>query len=185
MFGKLTRRLGKSFRNQKGFTLTELLVVVSVVAILAGVLIPKMLPHTQNARVSQSMNDLATMRSIIEAYATTNGQGRYPKAGTPGTPSGTPAPDADISVVLQAGGVRWTGTNAGITDSWGNAFTYTPYLDSNNNVIGWSITSNGPDKKSGTTDDLFVSSSYPPTQGTVPSNVSDGTASTTTEKSKV
>ena len=170
----------KLLRNQAGFTLVELLVVVIILAILAAIMIPKLLPYTQQARVSQAEGNMATMKTIIEAYAAEYGQGYYPKAGSPGTfsSSTTMGPGMDISVVLQSGGVQWTGASGGITDPWGDPYEYIPYTDSNGNVVGWSIQSAGQTKKSGSNTALYESDMYSPTEGTVPTTLtgSGGTA---------
>ncbi|MEW5936165.1 MAG: type II secretion system protein, partial [Bacillota bacterium] len=100
MFKVLTKRM----RNQKGFTLVELLVVVAIIAILAGVLLPQLMGYTTKARESRAMSDLATMRSILEAYCADEGKGSYPK------PDNTA--DDGIAKVLQAHGVKWADATA-------------------------------------------------------------------------
>ncbi|MQL51067.1 prepilin-type N-terminal cleavage/methylation domain-containing protein [Desulfofundulus thermobenzoicus] len=173
MFCELTRSLKKSLRNQKGFTLVELIVVVIILAILAAIMVPKLLPYTQQARVSRALGDMATMKTIIEAYAAEYGQGYYPAAG--GSQSDPTKPGASIANVLQAAGVQW----GSLSDPWGNAYQYTAYT-SGSNIVGWSITSAGPDKAQNTSDDIYVSDIYSPQQGSVPSPLtgSGGTGGT-------
>ncbi|TEB04721.1 Type II secretion system protein G precursor [Pelotomaculum schinkii] len=180
MFWRLANLFRRTYKNQLGFTLVELIVVVVILAILAAVMIPKLLPYTQQARVSRAEGDMATMKTIIESYAAEYGQGYYPKTGTPGTYSSSTVmgPGMDISVVLQSGGVQWTGASGGITDPWNDPYEYIPYTDGNGNVIGWSIQSAGQTKKSGSNTALYESDIYSPTLGTVPTTLtgSGGTA---------
>lgn len=193
MFWKLAERMKGNLRNQGGFTLVELIVVVVILAILAAIMIPKVQPYVQESRVTQALSDMATMKTIIESYAANKGLGYYPTAGDPtkvgdgGASNPTNLTQlgygADIAKVLQAGGVYWTNDSTGIKDPWGNPYTYTPCKDLNNNIISWKITSPGPDKTSGDGDDIYVSNKYSPQQGTLPADIVDGTASTTVETS--
>lgn len=65
-------------KNDRGFTLIELLVVVAIIAILAAVAIPALMNYTQNARESRVLGDLASYKTVVEAYAATDGKGHYP-----------------------------------------------------------------------------------------------------------
>lgn len=55
-------------KNQKGFTLVELLVVVIILAILAAVVIPQLRSSSQDAKLSALDSNLSTSRSAIELY---------------------------------------------------------------------------------------------------------------------
>ena len=55
-------------RNQKGFTLVELLVVVIILAVLAAVVIPQLRSSSQDAKLSALDSDLSTSRSAVELY---------------------------------------------------------------------------------------------------------------------
>ncbi len=54
--------------NQKGFTLVEILIVVIILAILAGVVIPQFSSSSDEAKLSVLQSDLATMRGAAELY---------------------------------------------------------------------------------------------------------------------
>ncbi|NHM28133.1 type II secretion system protein [Desulfofundulus sp. TPOSR] len=156
---KLAKRIRKVSRNQGGFTLIELLVVVAIIAILAAVLLPKLLGYTNNARVSRAMGDLASMRSVIEAWAANEGQGSYPDG------DGAPDESKRISVVLNDKGIRWGADNGGIADPWGQPYVYYVKTDNNNNIIGYAIVSHGPDKTLGGGDDVYVNEHTSPEKG--------------------
>lgn len=55
-------------RNSKGFTLVEILIVVIILAILAGVVIPQFSSSSEDAKLSVLQSDLATMRAAVELY---------------------------------------------------------------------------------------------------------------------
>lgn len=64
-------------RNQKGFTLIELVVVVVIIAIIAAIAIPKMSRGSAGAADSAVSQDLSTVRAALELYQTEHG-GTYP-----------------------------------------------------------------------------------------------------------
>jgi MSHA pilin protein MshA len=59
-------------KNQKGFTLIELIVVIAVLAILAGVAIPRFLDVTAQARTNAFRADIGTLRAGIANVAAKN-----------------------------------------------------------------------------------------------------------------
>ena len=63
-------------RSQKGFTLIELVIVVSILAILAGVMVPRLASRAAKARDARRLADMRALVTAIEShYADT---GRYP-----------------------------------------------------------------------------------------------------------
>lgn len=70
-----TRGINKAiFKNTKGFTLVELIVVLVILAILAALLVPQLLGWIDNARVKQDMIDAkncltATQAELTKLYA--------------------------------------------------------------------------------------------------------------------
>lgn len=62
----------KFFKNKKGFTLVELVVVIAILGILAGIAIPRFMDATATARGSKIVADMRTIESAISMqYAKT------------------------------------------------------------------------------------------------------------------
>ena len=68
----------KRLSNRKGFTLVELLVVISIIGILSAIAIPKFMDATKTARGAKIQADLRTLDSAIQIYAASAGS--YPAA---------------------------------------------------------------------------------------------------------
>ena len=65
-------------RHLRGFTLIELVVVISILAILSGVLVPRVTNHMKAARDARRLADVKTVRNAIEQYYLDKGS--YPSA---------------------------------------------------------------------------------------------------------
>ena len=96
-YGKMKLRL----RNQPGFTLIEMLIVVIVLGILAMIIIPQISVSTEDAKVSALRTNLGAIRSGIELYYYQHDQ-TYPGAvKTDGTGAATAAGDLPAAFVDQ------------------------------------------------------------------------------------
>jgi len=63
-------------RAQRGFTLLELLVVMTIIGILAAIAVPALRNSPQRAREATLKEDLFAMRSVIDQYH--GDKGNYP-----------------------------------------------------------------------------------------------------------
>ncbi len=59
---------------KRGFTLIELVVVISVLAILSGVLVPRVTNHMKSARDARRLADIKTIRNAVEQYYMDKGE---------------------------------------------------------------------------------------------------------------
>ena len=60
-------------RTQSGFTLIEILVVITILAILAGLLVPRVIDRPDQARVVAAKNDIRAIQSAINLYRLDSG----------------------------------------------------------------------------------------------------------------
>jgi type II secretion system protein G len=68
----------KFLKEQKGFTLLELLIVIVIIAILALLIIPNITSAPKKARDTQRKTDITTLRKGLEEYFVNNNN--YPGA---------------------------------------------------------------------------------------------------------
>ncbi|ELA09777.1 general secretion pathway protein G [Moraxella macacae 0408225] len=66
----------RSLKQQSGFTLIEVMVVIVILAIMAGLVVPKVVGQSDKARVKTTETALATTSNAIDMFKVDNG--RYP-----------------------------------------------------------------------------------------------------------
>jgi prepilin-type N-terminal cleavage/methylation domain-containing protein len=64
--------------TKRAFTVVELIVVISIIAILSGVLVPRVTDHLKSARDARRLADVKQVRNAIEQFYMD--KGRYPTA---------------------------------------------------------------------------------------------------------
>jgi len=60
-------------RNQKGFTLIEIMVVVIILGLLAGLVLPRILGQEDKARVETAKVQIRSLESALDAFKLDNG----------------------------------------------------------------------------------------------------------------
>lgn len=120
----------RSSRNQKGFTLVELLIVVIILAILAAIIVPQFSAATDDATQSAYDTNIANMRAAIDLYRQQHNA--YPGAvtSTGACPAGMAnqggAANSEAAFLNQ---LRFYTNSAGVACNGTDAtFRYGPYL---------------------------------------------------------
>ena len=104
-----------SSSSKKGFTLVELIIVITLLAILATLVALNLVGHVQRSRVSACATDQRALQTAVRAYYHENDETFPCIAGTipcdidfdklvPGFIHEAPASDADCSWMLDANG---------------------------------------------------------------------------------
>ena len=131
MFGQIEIQ---SLKNQAGFTLMEMLVVVIILGILAMIIVPQITVSTEDARLGSLQTNLNTLRSAVEVYSAQHGN-IYP--GKKNNTTGADAvgdPQARTAFLAQ---MTLYSNLAGITSSTKDPvnFPYGPYLKLGPNTL--------------------------------------------------
>ena len=67
------RRWQATARRTRGFTLIELVVVMTIISILAGAVALQILNRTKHAKRARALQDVSTLETAIDLYAADNG----------------------------------------------------------------------------------------------------------------
>jgi general secretion pathway protein G len=105
------------FSKNKGFTLLEIIVVVTIIAILAAYIAPKVAGRVDDARISKAKSDIRVLESSLELYKLDNFL--YP-SGEQGLDSLVNKPSGQGTKNWRDGGYIKKLTK----DPWGNDYLY-------------------------------------------------------------
>jgi general secretion pathway protein G len=129
-------------RIKNGFTLVEMLLVVTIIGILAALVIPKIAGTSDRARKQAALADInGGIKSALGQFEVDNGF--YPRS-------------LQDLIVAPGNAKNWHGPYFDPpklpTDPWGNPYIY--YYPGKHNPTGYDLLSMGPDSKENTADDL-------------------------------
>lgn len=106
----------RTFDNNEGFTLVELLVVLAIIALIATLAVPQVLRYLGSAKTSAAKAQIRNMESALELYYIDTGQ--------------YPSEEEGLSVLIHApaAAVSWNGPYlkgaAGLQDPWSRPYIY-------------------------------------------------------------
>lgn len=117
--------MSKSFQDQAGFTLIEMLIVVIILGILAAIIIPQLSVSTEDAKINTLKTNLGGLRSSIEIYYAQHNN--YPGAiKNDGSGASSTAPEAQTAFVEQL--TQYTESNGNVEATKSTTAKYGPYV---------------------------------------------------------
>ena len=122
--------------SRAGFTLVEILLVVAILGILAGVAVVSLKGRTKSASIQATRTSIQAIGTAIDTYEVDNGI--YPQSLQ--------------SLLTKGNESNWNGPymkdGRMPKDAWGNDFSYSLQSDT------YKLSSPGPDGQSGSADDI-------------------------------
>jgi len=121
-------------KRNRGFTLIELLLVMVILAILATVVVPKMVGRRAQAEESSAKTGISSISTALDTFEVDNG--RYPSS------------EEGLTALLQAPGnmPNWHGPYVQrVTDPWGQQYMYVYPGQHNTNSFDLYTTHGGTD----------------------------------------
>lgn len=131
-------------RRRRGFTLMEMIVVVTIIALLAGLVVPRLWQHVGSAKETVAASEAANLEKQIYAYMLDTGMDK-------------PSDDFDLTLLLlppdQDGGPNgpYLNKEEDLLDPW-----EVPYVLRIPGEVNYDfdVLSGGPDLEIGTEDDI-------------------------------
>ena len=115
-------RMSSILRRAAAFTLTELVIVIAIIAVLAAMAIPQYLDHLRRARLTEAITRLADHRVRMEQFFLDNR--RYDDdAGRCGYPAPAPSPADTFAIECFAAANAYSVTATGIGGMQGFVYT--------------------------------------------------------------
>ncbi len=129
--------------KRRAFTLIELLLVMVILVVLAGIVVPKMTGYSEKARKSKAITEIGSFKTALQAFEIDNGR--------------FPTNEEGLKALVQqpAGLQNWKqgGYMESVpNDPWDHPYVYR--CPGQHHPDGFDVFSMGPDGHEGGTDDI-------------------------------
>lgn len=138
MVKNVFKKLGKKQKNNKGFSLVELIVVIAIMAVLVGVLAPQFIKYVEKSRQSTDMQSVQQLKSSVETDISDNENVTSVTIAISGSDK-----KATTTITASSGTVTPSTSSAALKSSGWPTITYT--LDPGTGA--WSTTATATNKK--------------------------------------
>ncbi len=113
-------------KNNKGFSLVELIVVIAIMAVLVGVLAPQFIKYVEKSRISTDIQNMAQIKTAVETYCAENDgitgdlftsdvSTNTNQTATASTTLSNALTDAGLSTTVTFKSKNWTGVNLSVS----------------------------------------------------------------------
>lgn len=133
----------KAKRVRRGFTLIELMLVLVILGVLAGVVVPKLIGSAEKSKVTAAQSGVHVLNGVIQTFYMHCK--RFP----------TSEEGLNALVTKPADADGWAGPYIepnNLKDPWDQQYHYV--YPGTHNPDGFDVYSSGPDKQDGTGDDI-------------------------------
>lgn len=128
--------------SQRAFTLVELLLVLSILALLAGLVLPKLTGIGETAKKKAAIAQIGAFKTALDLFEAENGQ----------FPPGNTGLNDLVNKPRYASSEWHQYLDKVPPDPWGSQYIYVK--PGRHNPNGYDLSSMGPDMKAGTSDDI-------------------------------
>lgn len=122
-------------KSEKGFTLLEILVVITLILIIVGIALPRFTGVSDEGRKAKAAAELRTLQTALESYLLRT---------SPTLPTATTGTTADLESALEGATPRMVGEVSDFVDPFTASSVYKYKISSNNRY--YVIFSVGPDR---------------------------------------
>ncbi len=93
-------------KNNKGFSLVELIVVIAIMAVLVGVLAPQFIKYVERSRISTDIQNMDQIKTAVEVYCTEHDDLNGKSLFTADVTGKTGTLDSNFKTALEAAGIK-------------------------------------------------------------------------------
>jgi len=130
-------------QHRRAFTLVEMLLVLTILAILAGLVLPKMVGQGEKAKIKATQAQIGGFKTALELFEVDNGHFPKGKSGL-----------NDLVVKPRDASAEWHQYLDSIPlDQWQHPYIYE--CPGRHNPNSYDLSSAGPDGQPGNEDDIF------------------------------